>query len=214
MALKNSADLEERNLVAKKVYDPFLRFLHWWNALSIFSLMLTIWLKDFIKPFDNGKEILYRYHIFIGYALTAGILLRVIWGFVGPEHAKFKNMIQIKPFINLIKTRKFDNTDTWGHDKYASLLYIFVYILMLYEFFSGLYLAAKLFEMGPFTKYITFSKEITDLSHLIKEIHEVVFYISMGYLVLHVFMLIFHEVKDKYPLTQAMFSGFQYRKKK
>ena len=131
MSLNNKEIIEERLFVVKKVYDPVLRFLHWWNALSIFSLMLTIWLKKFIREYENGKEILYRYHTLIGYALAAGITLRIIWGFIGPEHAKFKKMIQIKSFIKLIKTRKYDNSDNWGHDKYASSLYIIVYLLMM-----------------------------------------------------------------------------------
>ncbi|WP_161597561.1 cytochrome b/b6 domain-containing protein [Fluviispira multicolorata] len=59
--------MEERNLIAKNVYDPFLRILHWINALSVFSLMLTIWLKNFLKEYENWKEIIYNYHTFIAY---------------------------------------------------------------------------------------------------------------------------------------------------
>jgi cytochrome b len=213
MSSNNNEGIEERYFVVKKVYDPVLRILHWWNALSIFSLMLTIWLKKFIREYENGKEIIYRYHTLIGYALTAGITLRIIWGFIGPEHAKFKNMIHIKSFIKLIKTRKYDYHDNWGHDKYAGLLYIIIYLLMIYQIFSGLYLAAKIFGMGPLTSYVPLLKEKTPLSSFLKDVHEIIFYISMIFVLLHVFMIIFHEIKRKYPMAQSMFSGNQYRKK-
>ena len=213
MKRSKSENIEQRNLLAQKVYDPFLRFLHWWNALSIFSLMLTIWLKGFLTPLDNKKEILYNYHILIGYALTAGILARIIWGFIGPKHAKFKNMFRIKDYIQVLKTRKLNHKLNWGHDRYAGLLYIVLYILMIYQAYSGLYLAAKKYAMGPLVNFVELNKEKTPFAEFIKDIHEVVFYVAMGFAALHIFMLIFHEITEKYPFTQSMFSGYQYRKK-
>ncbi|APJ03709.1 cytochrome b/b6 domain-containing protein [Silvanigrella aquatica] len=213
MSLNQDNDsVEIRNLVAKKIYDPFLRFLHWWNALSIFSLMLTIWLKGLLKPYQNWKEIIYVYHIYIGYALTVGIVARIIWGFIGPKHAKFKNMFHIKDYIFLLKNRKIDKSSYWGHDRYAGILYLALYLLMVYEAYSGLYLAAKHYNMGPFTSFIAFSNEKDFIRNMIKKIHEIIFYLAMIFSFIHVFMLIFHEIKEKYPLVQSMFSGFQYRR--
>jgi len=213
MTNTNNLNIEEQNLIVKKIYDPFLRFLHWWNALSVFSLMLTIWLKKFISPYNNGKEIIYRYHTIIGYALVVGLIARGFWGIIGPKYAKFNNMFYFKDYIELLKTRKYNNSLHWGHDRYAGLFYIIFYLLMLYQAFSGLYLAAKKYDMGLFTSFIAYSKEKTSLSILLKDIHEIIFYLTMAFTLLHVFMLIFHEIKNKYPLVQSMFSGNQYRKK-
>ncbi len=209
--MTDSENIETRILVAKKVYDPFLRFLHWWNALSIFSLMLTIWLKHFLKPFQNWKEIIYHFHVLIGYALTVGILARIIWGIIGPKYAQFKNMFQVKDYIFILKNKKIEQSEQWGHNRYAGLIYIILYLLMIYEIYSGLYLAAKYFSMGPFSQFISFSKDKDSFSILIKDIHEIIFYLTMGFALLHMFMLIFQEVKEKYPITQSIFSGFQYR---
>lgn len=213
MSVFNDEGVEERNFVAKKIYDPFLRFLHWWNALSIFSLMLSMWLKGYLKPYDNWKEILYHYHILIGYALTAGFFARIFWGIFGPTHAKFKNMFHWKDYIRLIKTRKFDHSPRWGHDRYAGIAYVILYLFVLYQAFSGLYLAAEKYQMGLLVNYVVYSKDKTPVGSTLKDIHEIVYYAMMGYVVLHIFMLIFLEIKNKYPLTQSMLSGFQYRKK-
>jgi Ni/Fe-hydrogenase 1 B-type cytochrome subunit len=209
----NNESGEVRYLIAKKVYDPFLRFLHWWNALSIFSLMLTIWLKDCLKPYQNWKEIIYHYHILIGYALTVGIFARIIWGIIGPKHAQFKNMFHLKDYIFILKNRKLDKSLHWGHDRYAGFLYLTLYLLMIYQAYSGLYLAAKHYNMGPFTSFISFSNDKDLIRNIIKKIHEIIFYFTMFFSFIHIFMLIFHEIKEKYPLAQSMFSGFQYRRK-
>ncbi|WP_186644123.1 cytochrome b/b6 domain-containing protein [Fluviispira vulneris] len=200
--------------VEKYVYDPFLRILHWVNALSIFSLMLTIWLKNFLKPYDNWKEILYRYHILIGYVLIIGVILRIIWGFIGPEHALFKNMINWKAYLKLLSTRKYDASENWGHDKYAGFSYICLFILMLYQAYSGLYLAAQKYEMSFFHYFVEYSAIKTPFAKLLSKIHEVVFYLTMVFTAVHIIMLRIHEIKAKSPLTQAMFNGIQYRKKK
>ncbi|BBH53055.1 cytochrome b/b6 domain-containing protein [Fluviispira sanaruensis] len=211
----NTENIKEREyiFVEKYVYDPILRILHWVNALSIFSLMLTIWLKNLLKPYDNWKEILYRYHILIGYVLTAGIILRVVWGFIGPEHAKFKNMINWKAYLKLLRTRKYDTSENWGHNKYAGLSYIFLFILMLYQAYSGLYLAAQKYEMSFFHYFVEYSAIKTPFAKLLSNIHEIVFYMTMIFTALHVIMLRFHEIISKSPLTQAMCNGIQYRKK-
>ncbi len=208
-------DQEEITTFAvKKIYDPFLRFLHWWNALSLFSLMLTIWFKGILKEYPNGKDIIYRLHIYIGYALSIGIIARIIWGFVGCKHARFKTMLYFYDWVKILKTRKYDSTPLWGHDRYASLSYLLFYFMMIYQVFSGLCLAAKVFGMGPLSFFIAQSKGRVPWIHNLKQIHEIVFYVSMFYVVAHIGMIIFHEIKGKYPVAQSMVSGFQYRKKK
>jgi len=196
----------------QKVYDPFLRFLHLWNGLSVFSLVLTILLKNGIENFQNGPDILFRIHIYIGYALTAGITARCLWGFVGPEHAKFKNMLFVADWIKILKTRKYEESDQWGHDKYASLSYLVFYVLMAYQIVSGLVFAARYFNMGPLSSLIAQTKEKNAFIHFLKETHEVIFYVTVAYIFLHIGMIFFHELKNKHPIAQSMFSGFQYRK--
>ncbi|MFZ5790222.1 MAG: cytochrome b/b6 domain-containing protein [Pseudomonadota bacterium] len=64
-----------------KVWDPFVRVFHW----SLASL--------FVLAYATGDEI-EGVHLAAGYAIAGLIVLRVIWGFVGPEHARFKNFVR------------------------------------------------------------------------------------------------------------------------
>lgn len=206
-------DYHDEPMSRKKNYDFVLRFLHWWNGLAIVSLMITMWFKPIMKQFENGKELLYRYHILLGYALCAGIALRIIWGFFGSKMALFKNYFHFKIWFKTLKNRKFYYDNAWGHDKYASLSYLFLYFIMIIEIFTGLYLAAERYEMSFFTEYVVYSTEKTPLGRFFKDTHEVIYYISMGFVVMHIVMLIYHEVKDRYPIAQSMLSGYQYRNK-
>ena len=64
-----------------KVWDLFVRLFHW----SLATL--------FILAYATGDEI-ERVHIAAGYTIAALVTLRVLWGFVGPRHARFGNFVR------------------------------------------------------------------------------------------------------------------------
>ncbi|WGL61293.1 cytochrome b/b6 domain-containing protein [Pigmentibacter sp. JX0631] len=216
MKEKNETSIEIEKYERKKIYDYFLIFLHWWNALSIFCLMLTIWIKPLLKSLNNWKEVLYSFHTYIGYALIFGLILRIIWGIIGPKHARFINMFQPSLYFKVIKLKKFKllKSQDWGHDILGSLAYLKVYILLFIQALTGLYLAGKVLSIGPFMNFMVFTSEKTISDKIMKKTHEIIFYILMIFIIIHIFMLIYTEVKEKFPVAQSMLSGFQYRKKK
>src|SRR4051794_22659770 len=64
-----------------KVWDPFVRVFHWSLA------------GYFILAYATGDEV-ERVHVVAGYTITALIALRVVWGLIGPHHARFRNFVR------------------------------------------------------------------------------------------------------------------------
>jgi cytochrome b len=64
-----------------KVWDGFIRLFHW-------SLV-----AGFALAYATGDEI-ERVHIAAGYSIGALLALRIVWGFVGPRHARFANFVR------------------------------------------------------------------------------------------------------------------------
>ncbi|CAN1484572.1 COG3658 Cytochrome b [Methylophilaceae bacterium] len=190
----------------QKVYDPALRLIHLWNGLAILFLMITIWISDL---FDKGvgEDTLWQIHIFIGYALVVGIVARLAWGLVGPSHARFSDMWHPTAWWNAVRHLNLTTKARFGHNTLASAVYLLVYLLLIAMAVSGLGLAAIEHSMGPFNSWFG---DMTWLEDLFEEPHEIIYYLLMGFVVIHIAALIWHEYKDKTPVAQAMVTGYQY----
>ena len=64
-----------------RVWDGFVRLFHW----SLVALIAGVWLTA------EGPRIL---HERLGYVIAGLIALRVVWGVIGPRHARFADFIR------------------------------------------------------------------------------------------------------------------------
>jgi len=64
-----------------RVWDGFVRLFHW----SLVAGIATAWLTA------DGPKLL---HQGVGYAIAGLVALRVVWGLIGPRHARFADFIR------------------------------------------------------------------------------------------------------------------------
>lgn len=199
--------METMALERRKVYDPVLRLIHVVNALAIVFLAATGWSAEAFEK-GPGEKTLWTLHIFAGYALAGGLTARVIWGLVGPKHARFSALWHPKEWAGALKMR-FSPTLRFGHDPYASIAYIAFYLLVAGMVLTGFGLAAIEHAQGPLVPWLF---DAVALEDVFEEPHEVMQLLIVGFVGLHLAGMLFHEWRDKTPMVSSMFSGYQYRR--
>ncbi|MDG4875335.1 cytochrome b/b6 domain-containing protein [Mesorhizobium sp. WSM4935] len=78
------------------VWDPFVRIAHWTITVGFFVAYLT----------EDATAV----HVWAGYVVGGLVAARVVWGFVGPRHARFSDFVTgptaaISYFWDLIRGR-------------------------------------------------------------------------------------------------------------
>ncbi|MEI6398772.1 MAG: cytochrome b/b6 domain-containing protein [Pseudomonadota bacterium] len=200
-----------RLLKRQYIYDGAQRILHWWLAFSVIALAATGLIASNMEA-GGGRAYTWDLHILAGMALITGFAGRLVWGLIGPEHARFKSLIHIKTWIESAKTRQMTTADSeFGHHKQASASYVGFYGLVALMCMTGVTLAGILHGEGPLAESLL--DELENV-RIIGKVHEYGGWAIAFFAVTHVMAMIFHEWRDQIPISQSMISGFQYRTSK
>lgn len=197
-----------KQLHRKLIYDPMQRVLHWWIAACTIGLVVTGVAASRMSP-GTEQAYMWSWHIKVGNILLIGVLGRLLWGFIGPEHARFSALFHVKKWFQFLKHRRMESADgDFGHHPQASISYLGFYFLIVGTVASGLCLAGMLHGEGLLGDLLL--DELT-YAEALRLFHEYAWIALIFFVVTHVGALIFHEKADKIPISQSMISGFQYR---
>ncbi|WP_319532740.1 cytochrome b/b6 domain-containing protein [uncultured Cohaesibacter sp.] len=162
------------------VWDPLVRLIHW-------TLVLTIFLNGAILDPE------YDWHHWVGYLATGLVVVRLIWGFLGPTHSRF-SAFPPNPFAAIRHIRailKGDNTIHLSHNPLGSLMVYNIWLTILTMGVTG-YLMGTLAFFGV---------------EWVKELHEIAFNWLLTSIVLHIGGVIFETRQSGVHLVRAMING-------
>src|SRR4051794_39457742 len=120
-----------------RVWDPFVRICHWLLATAV----LVDWITD--EP---------RWmHVWLGYLAVTLVLLRVIWGFIGPEHARFKSFVTGPRLVldYLAGLVRFSSRRYIGHSPAGSAMIIALLLMISATAVTGMVNLAQDQGTGP-----------------------------------------------------------------
>jgi Ni/Fe-hydrogenase 1 B-type cytochrome subunit len=197
--------MEKSDHVEIPVWDPVLRCLHWWNAAMLTIQLLTgvLFLLDNDEATTNSaRGTIEQVHGFVGYALAAGVLTRLLWLFIGPETASWRDLLPItrpQRRLALATLRSYTRANrrpapAWfGHNPLAALAYLAFFLIASVQVVAGV----NLLNMPAADRDGT----------LLLEVHETGFFLLAGYVTLHLSAVFFHQFGERRPLIQALFTG-------
>jgi Ni/Fe-hydrogenase 1 B-type cytochrome subunit len=188
-------------LVSHKVWDPVVRWFHWINFLSVLALSalgLLLLNDDALELGKPAREKIESVHVLFGYVFAANLAVRLCWAFVGKRVARWRAILPIggryrAELRRYVQNLRRGRAHTYlGHNPLGRISVTALFALLLTEAISGLALA-DVFAPRP--------------GHWVEEVHEIVFWLLVVMIAMHVVAVIVTEIRGGSALISAMFSG-------
>jgi len=199
-----------------------VRLTHWANFLSILTLSITgFYVGDpFIHAVSSKQYIMgwIRFiHFVAAYVFLMSVIIRIYWSFAGNRYA---NIIQWLPFsgekiadlFNDIKCYLFLDTKSTckvGHTSLGAFTYFLLYLIFLFQIFSGFALYSVNHSGALWTLLGGWLLGLMELQ-TVRLYHHLFMYIVLAFVLIHVYLSWTADSKDRNGLISSMFSGWKF----
>jgi cytochrome b len=188
-----------------RVWDPFVRVCHWVLATAVIVAWFTddpLWL-----------------HTWLGYIAVAVVLLRVIWGFIGPEQARFVSFVRGPRLVlqYLFDLMRLSSRRYLGHSPAGGAMILALLFMVAVTAITGMANLAADRGEGPLAGMISKVERSAVSSGrdgeerheelFIKEVHETAANITLVLVLLHIAGVAFASLAHRENLVRAMITG-------
>jgi cytochrome b len=172
-----------------RIWDLPLRTFHWLLVLTVLMSFITV------KVGGNAMT----WHARFGYLVIGLMIFRLIWGFAGSYHARFRNFIKGPgAIVGYLK----DPRPTPGHSPLGAVSVVVLITLFTLQALAGLFSSDDIAFDGPFVKYVpsAWVESLTSL-HRLNEL------VLLGLILIHVFAIAYYRIVKKQDLIRPMVTG-------
>lgn len=179
-----------------RVWDPLVRLFHWSLAASFLVAFLT-------------EDDLLVVHVWAGYIIFGLILVRLIWGFVGPRHARWSDFIKEPGEIMayLKDVLRFSALRYLGHNPAGGAMVVALLVSLIATGLSGLAVYGAQELSGPLAPM--FSGLSEGWAHLLEDVHEVLANLTLLLVLLHLAGVVFASLQHRENLVRGMITGLK-----
>jgi cytochrome b len=176
------------------VWDIPTRLFHWLLVLSITGSYITA---------ELGFEWT-NVHFYLGYFTLGLIAFRIVWGLIGPRHARFTSFVrgpsqQVAYLRSLLKR---DSKPVVGHNPGGGLMVVVMLLMVGAQAFSGLFVTDDIAWSGPYNAAVS-----SEFAGKMGWFHHLNFDILIWVVAMHVLAIIYYRVYKRQNLLVPMFTG-------
>jgi cytochrome b len=163
--------------MGERVWDPLVRLTHWATALAIVFNGVLI----------DGDALA---HIWIGYTAIGLLALRLLWGLIGPENARFSSF-PISPtgaWRHIVDLKRGEHKAHRSHNPLGALMVYALWTMLLIVSVTGVMLESEPFPEHEveYNRHDEDEDDDEDRAEIIEELHEVSANLLLLLAVLHV----------------------------
>ena len=175
------------------VWDPFVRLFHW-TLVGAFSVAYLT------------EDDLLAVHVWAGYVVGGLIVARIIWGFVGPTHARFSDFIYA-PVTTLAYLRdlvRFRAERHLGHSPGGGAMVVLLLLFLTATVVTGLVVYGGEQQAGPLAGMFT-----KDTGEAVEEAHELLANITLALVFAHIAAVVLASFVHRENLVRSMVTGYK-----
>lgn len=163
-----------------RVWDPLVRVFHWSLVVAFAVAYLT----------EEEQE---RLHNFAGYVVAALVAFRLVWGVIGPRHARFTDFVYRPSAIAayLRDLRQHKPVRVLGHNPAGGTMVVAMLVMLAVTGVTGHVLTLPGYAKAGWLKVM----------------HEAAANLTLALIVVHVAGVLVMSVLHCENLTRAMFTG-------
>lgn len=184
--------MDARSPQGVDVWDWPVRIIHWSMVLSILVLFVSVnvgWME---------------WHFYAGYSLSALMVFRLIWLFVGTRYARISGFnLSIRGFfgqLNALITGR--ALPFLGHNPAGAVMVLALLLVMSLQIASGLFYTDDVFWFGPFFfDSPAWAQDAADWLH--PRLPPLILLLILT----HIAAVLYHKFRFKEPLVSAMLHG-------
>jgi cytochrome b len=130
--------LPNQETIFVRIWDPFVRVAHWTIVIAFVIAYVT-------------EDDLLSLHVWAGYVIGLVVLMRLIWGFIGPKHARFTDFLyrpsEVWAYVRGLTSGRAHRF--LGHSPAGGAMVVMLILGLLTTVGSGLWLYAIEKNAGP-----------------------------------------------------------------
>ena len=204
------------------VWEIPVRLTHWIFVISILFFTISgIYIGNPYIYALNTKQYIMGWmrfiHFVAAYAFLMSFIIRIYWSLAGNRFAcftvwfpfsaqKIRDIFTALKFYLLLSKKP---PYSAGHTALAGITYLIVYLIFLFEICSGFALYS-LTHTG--TLWTVLGGWMLGVMHLpaIRLYHHLFMYVILAFALLHIYIAIFADSKEKNGLLVSIFSGYKF----
>jgi cytochrome b len=189
VSMHTSAALREGGLV----WDWPVRVFHWLIVICVAGAWATHY---------AGLE-WFSWHRRLGYATLVLAGFRIIWGFVGTRHARFRSFLRgPRAIADYLGRMRAGISGTPGHNPLGALGVVAFLVVLLVQAATGLFANDEIANAGPFFGWVD-----SATSDRLSSIHHFNSNVLLALIGLHLVAIAYYDLARKSGLTRALLTG-------
>ncbi|MGN6578881.1 MAG: cytochrome b/b6 domain-containing protein [Bordetella sp.] len=176
-----------------RIWDLPTRLFHWSLAVCVVGAYISAKLGGLYMD----------WHVRFGLTVMGLVIFRVVWGFIGPRHARFVGFVKGPRAIGAyLRGLAAGTAKSAGHNPLGALSVLAMLIDLGVQAVLGLFATDDIMVQGPL--YGTVSPAT---SGFLTSLHEANRWVIITLVILHLLAVTWHTLVRKEPLVRAMVAG-------